>query len=350
MANWRTGIVPDEVQECDDAHTVSSWFEGQRDQCTVATMPISSLHPSDSPRLTGENADHVRVLAELEKTLPPIIVNRSTMRVIDGMHRLRAAKIRGQDKIEVQLFEGDERDAFVLAVEANIKHGLPLSLADRTAAAARIVSSHPQWSDRTIASSTGLAARTVGAIRRRSTAENPQSNTRVGRDGRIRPLNAAEGRRIAAELLTENPHTPLREIANTAGISLGTAQNVRKRLLRGEDPLPKRNESNQGEEGERWKARSRTETLPRQPSDKAAGPRSAEDRALILQRLRRDPSIRFTETGRVLIRLLHALAVDSKEWERLIDSLPAHCRPTVTDAAHACAQAWHHFAHQLQRR
>lgn len=336
--------VPNEVREYDDVYPAASWRKIQQDQHPVVTIPISSLQSSDSPRLAGVNDDHVHALAELEVALPPILVNHSTMRVIDGMHRLRATMLRGQNEIDARFFEVDGRDAFVIAVEANIKHGLPLSLADRTAAAARIVSSHPQWSDRAIAASTGLAGKTVGAIRRHTIAENAQLEVRVGRDGRIRPLNAAEGRRIAVELMTERPDTSLREIASAAGISLGTAQDVRERLRRGDDPiLLKRHE------GKR-KSQTEPEILPSQRSNKTVGRASAEDRALALLKLRRDPSLRFTEAGRVLISLLNALAVDTKEWERLIDSLPAHCTSTVSHAALACAQAWQEFADQLERR
>ena len=70
------------------------------------------------------------------------------MRVIDGTHRLRAALLRGVDVIDVLYFDGPDADAFVLAVELNHTHGLPLSRADRTAAAERIIGSHPDWSDR----------------------------------------------------------------------------------------------------------------------------------------------------------------------------------------------------------
>lgn len=332
-----------EHQGYDDVHAVASWRANQQNRHPAVTVPISSLQSSDSPRLAGEDADHVRALAESEVILPPIIVNRSTMRVIDGMHRLRAAVLRGQDEIEVRFFEGAEGDAFVLAVEANIRHGLPLSLSDRTAAATRIVSSHPQWSDRGIASLTGLAGKTVGAIRRCSTAENSQLNTRIGRDGRIRPLNTAEGRRIAAELMVERPDTSLREIASAAGISLGTAQNVRERLRRGEEAiLPKRYEGEQ-------KRQAKPEGSPSRRDKKNARP-LAENRALVLQNLRRDPSLRSTETGRSLIHMLHPLVVDTKEWKRLIDNLPGHCTSTVSDAARACAQVWQEFADQVERR
>jgi hypothetical protein len=77
---------------------------------------------------------------------------------------------------------------------------------------------------------------------------------------------------------------------------------------------------------------------------------TVKDRALILQNLKRDPSLRLADAGRVLIRLLHALTIGTKEWDRLIDSVPAHCTPMVSDAARACADAWQELADQLERR
>lgn len=317
----------------------------QQDHLRVVTMPISSLVPSDSPRLAGENMEHARVLAESEVTFPPIVVNRSTMRVIDGMHRLQAAVLRGQHDIEVRFFDGNEGDAFVFAVEANITHGLPLSLADRTTAAARIIRSHPQWSDRAIASVAGLAAKTVGAIRRRSTGNGPQSNARVGRDGRVRPLSTAEGRTLAGELMKAKPDASLREIASAAGISLGTAQDVRERLRRGENPvLPEKPESASennpsSNDGPGPEANNRIKHATQKP---------IKNRAIILQNLRRDPSLRFADVGRVLLRLLHALTIEEREWQRLINNLPAHCTPMVSAAARACADTWLEFAEQLK--
>jgi hypothetical protein len=182
-------------------------------------------------------------------------------------------------------------------------------------------------------------------IRQRSTTENPQSNARVGRDGRIRPLNAAEGRRIAGELMVDKPDASLREIASAAGISLGTAQNVRERLRRGEEPVvPKRHEGGQR------KGQTKLDGKLSSCVNKIVCRTPAEDRAVVLQKLCRDPSLRCTETGRLLIRLLQALAVDTKGWERLIDNLPAHCTSIVSDAARACAQVWQEFADKLERR
>lgn len=127
-------------------------------------------------------------------------------------------------------------EVFRLAVSANVTHGLPLNKAERQAAAARIIRSHPQASDRSIAQTTGLAAKTVARIRRRSHVD--ETDRRVGQDGRVRPLNTADGRRIASRAITDRPDASLREIAQEAGISIGTVRNVRARLEAGEDPVP----------------------------------------------------------------------------------------------------------------
>src|SRR5262249_40925371 len=161
--------------------------------------------------------------------LPPILLHRQTMQVIDGMHRLRAAILRGEEEIEAIFFEGSGEMAFVLAVEANIKHGLPLSLADRQAAARRILGSNPEWSDRAIGASTGLSAKTIAAIRR-TTEDSPQLNSRIGRDGRVRPLDAADRRRRAVEVINSRPNTSLRQVAEAAGVSVGTVRDVRERM------------------------------------------------------------------------------------------------------------------------
>lgn len=210
------------------------------DETSVQVLPIDAVLPSDSPRLRGENAEHVKVLAQASAPLPPIVVHQSTMRVIDGMHRLRAAELRGAAEIAVHFFDGDEQAAFVLAVESNISHGLPLTLADRIAAAERILTPSPQWSDRAVAAKTGLAAGTVAGIRQRLPAASDQPSARVGKDGRVRPLNNAAGRRLASALMAERPDATLREIARDAGISAATALDVRARLGRGEDPVPRR--------------------------------------------------------------------------------------------------------------
>ena len=83
----------------------------------VLKIPIVSLLPADSPRSCGEDGEHIQRLAESGAELPPILVQRGTMRVIDGMHRLRAAILNGYHSIEVEFFDGGDEEAFIRAVE-----------------------------------------------------------------------------------------------------------------------------------------------------------------------------------------------------------------------------------------
>jgi ParB-like chromosome segregation protein Spo0J len=59
------------------------------------------------------------------------------MRVVDGVHRLRALELCGVDTIEV--VDIDECDPFIRAVDENVLHSLPLSVDERTVAAFKII-------------------------------------------------------------------------------------------------------------------------------------------------------------------------------------------------------------------
>jgi hypothetical protein len=304
-------------------------------------VPICSLRSGESPRLEGEDKAHIARLAESETPLPPILVDRRTMRVIDGMHRLMAASLQGREMVEVEFFDGSPADAFLLAVKANTTHGLPLSLADRRAAAVRIISLYPEMSDRALGETAGLAARTVGAIRRRSTDEASQLNARIGRDGKARPLNAVEGRLRAAALLTQHPEASLREVARGAGVSPATALDVRQRLERGEEPASSRLENAQGS----GDVSERAQQVP--PRDKTA---PAPTATAALQRLLHDPSLRHTEQGRLLLRLLQLNAVGAQELPAVVAALPPHATATVIDLARQFGQMWMEVAQELQAR
>nr|WP_326887748.1 ParB N-terminal domain-containing protein [Actinocrinis sp.] len=314
----------------DSAAGLRFFSSGVLDLRAAVTVPLSSLRGTDSPRLTGENDDHALALAESGALLPPVIVHRTTMRVIDGAHRVNAAKRRGETEIAAVFFDGTENDAFVLGVELNISHGLPLSLADRKAAAARIIFTHQHWSDRAVAAVTGLAHQTVGAVRR-STGDAAHLNDRVGRDGRSRPLDAAEGRKLAAEFLARNPGASLREIAKAAGISPGTASNVRARVLRGEDPLPRRRKSSTARTG----------------SGRVRVVMPLREQGSTIRHLRSDPSFRSKEAARMLLRLVEGHATVEPEWRRIVEAVPPHLRPKVVELATSCLGAWQSLVDEL---
>jgi ParB-like chromosome segregation protein Spo0J len=331
--------------ECDRTAANPAGVAPGAEVCTreVVAVPVFSLWPGESPRLEGEDKAHIARLAESETPLPPILVDRRSMRVIDGMHRFMAATLKGQETIDVVFFDGSADDAFLRAVEANVTHGLPLSHADRSAAAARIIASHSHMSDRAIAESVGLAAKTVAAIRRRSTDAVPQLNARVGRDGRVRPLSSVEGRLRAAELLAEHPRASLREVARGAGVSPATARDVRRRLERGEEPAPARGGlgGGFGESAAPGRAGQRARRTVRvvQPAP-----------AFVLEKLLRDPSLRHNEQGRRLLRLLQHNAAGAQERSAVIAAVPPHCAVLVMQLARQYSQMWLDFAQELNER
>ena len=78
------------------------------DKLALVTLSIGDLNLSGSPRQGGESDKHIRLLAEAGDDLPPILVHAPTMRIIDGVHRVLAAKMRGEHEIQARLFDGDE--------------------------------------------------------------------------------------------------------------------------------------------------------------------------------------------------------------------------------------------------
>lgn len=418
----------------------------------VERVAVDSLCSADSPRLVGENVEHIRVLAESGADLPPILVHRPTMRVVDGMHRLRATALRGEREIAVRFLDGPEPDVFVVAVRANTTHGLPLTRADRNAAATRIIRSHPQWSDRMIASFAGLSPKTVGSIRRRLGDDLPAAPVRIGRDGRTRPVDGSGARSATGEFIRAHPDATLRQIAGAAGVSRSTARDVRRRLEleEGEPGVPMQRSpvfrslphpgrgagagiagaepgsvtgtgSGSGAgAGARagtgavavpvrgavgsvaptvTSAASVPSAAPAMPATSGtsttsataavsarlvpgpaegtgagaggvavtavpgtgagttgtgtgtgAGGSSGAGAAELIPILKRDPSIRFTDSGRLLLRLLDAATLPQDEWSRLIESLPAHCVDMVAHVARACGEVWLNVAQEVDSR
>lgn len=255
------------------------------EESQVTRVPIAALRPADSPRRNGEDASHVRLLAGSYDSLPPILVHRPTMRVIDGMHRLRAARLNGQSDIDVTYYDGDEAGAFIEAVRANVTHGLPLTLADRRAAAVRILESYPEMSDRSVGALTGLSGKTVGAARRRAGDRLPHPAYRLGRDGRRRPSRQpAEGKADAVAV--------------------------------------------------------------RRKSTRSA---RVEDTRSILPALARDPALRHSERGRTLVRWLTTRSLEPAEWNELVGAVPAHWIESMVQLATANAREWERLASRLRR-
>jgi ParB-like chromosome segregation protein Spo0J len=317
----------------------------------VELAEIAVLRDGLSPRLDGTSPAHIKQLADLADEVPPIVVQRSSLRVVDGMHRLEAARSRGERLVPVVYFDGTDEEAFVAAVRLNAVHGMPLSARDRSAAMERILAAHPYWSDRRIAAVCGVAPTTVAA-RRRSANDRNRLNIRIGQDGRRRPLSAQEGRRIATEIMRSRPGASLREVAREAGISVGTAMDVRRKLAAqngevgpdeaGATPLPAARTDPTDQ------AQSKV-TVPRSAGEwpPATGPGSEPDVRARLENLVQDPSLRYTERGRALLRLASTTLAFILQSDGVAENVPGHCRDSLRAIAEACAGGWREFGERL---
>ncbi|OII69365.1 MULTISPECIES: ParB N-terminal domain-containing protein [unclassified Streptomyces] len=324
----------------------------------VERVPVELLRTGFSPRVDGEDADHIRILAENADNLPPILVHRESMMVIDGAHRLRVSELLGSDHIAARFFDGDQADARLLAVAANIAHGRPLSTADRSAAAMRIFAAHPQWSDRAVAAVAGLSPKKIARLRKELAL--PQSDSRVGRDGRVRPIDPARRRERAGELILSNPDFSLRQIAAEVGLAPATVADVRDRIRRGESPVPNsvRGRSTQPSETTRHPeqpaaVRAVSSRLPatRALADEIAPDMVAlQDVRKITSKLARDPSLRHNTSGRSLLRLLDVCALITLDRRKITDTVPAHCKESVAQLAREYSGMWRWLAEDLVRQ
>ena len=300
--------------------------------------PVDALSPGPFLREAGTNATHVQLLVSAADTaeLPPILVQQDGSRVIDGLHRLAAAKIRGDRVIKARFLDCTDSQALVLAIKANSAHGFPLSKADRLSGANRVLAEHPDWSDRSIAGITGLSAKTIASLRDRSAGHADPDGKRLGRDGRRRPVSAGAGRRRAAQYLSAHPDAPLRQVAQEADVSLGTVHDVSSRLRHGVGPERVGAERGGAERGgHRPPVRRNHVDVPATWTE-------------VVTKMAGDPSVRYTEGGKEFLRWMTQHAADPAGWRTFINTIPAHWADVIAPIAEAIGREWHLYAQRLE--
>jgi ParB-like chromosome segregation protein Spo0J len=358
------------------------------DQLPEVSVPVSSLVPGFHLRQDGTDAAHVRLLADAAGSarLPSILVQRCGTRIIDGMHRVEVAKLRGEWNIRARIVDCTDEEALVLAVKSNTLHGLPLTRADRISSAKRILADHADWSDRSVAVITGLSAKAIASLRNSSTGEIPFYGKRLGRDGKRRPIVPSEGRRRAAEYISAHPDASLREVARETDVSLGTVHDVRERMRRGEEQhghVPARPAQQAaaaqtelapadgpGPVTAEPASTGPTSTGPAIMRPAPAGPApegpsvtSPPIRALhaavaargaprvawstVATKLAGDPTIRYTEGGRAFLRWMSGHSMQSDEWREFVDAIPQHWLDEVSRIAVSMSEEWRQFADRL---
>jgi ParB-like chromosome segregation protein Spo0J len=202
----------------------------------VVKAAVGKLAAGSSFRDGGLCAEHVERLVALGGSWPPIVVTRVGGLVVDGAHRVAAARRLGLARLDAVLFDGGEEDAFIEFLRRNVAHGLLLTLQERKQAAVRVLRVHAAWSDRRVAELCGISPKTVGRLRADTkscpTEEDPQldMSTRVGRDERARPVRRGSVRSRVMEALRAQPTASLRVIAAEVGVSPETVRLVRMNL------------------------------------------------------------------------------------------------------------------------
>jgi len=319
-------------------------------------ITVSSLVPGLYLRQAGTDSSHIRMLADVANSdsLPPILIQRHGNRIIDGMHRVEAAKLRGNEYIKARVIDCSDEEALVLAIKTNVRHGLPLSRADRISGAKRILAAHRDWSDRAVAEAAGLSAKSIASLRNRSVEEAQFYSKRLGRDGKRRPVSAAAGRQRAAEYMRVHPEAPLREVAREADVSLGTVHDVRERVRRGMDLIPGTHrrgaEMASGDPVECANARAPLSGIPH--SSRAERYTSSRQLAwpAISTKLTGDPALRYAEGGRAFLRWMAAHSSHPDEWREFIDAIPVHWARDISRVADAVSAEWREFAERLRER
>lgn len=196
------------------------------------------------PRITATSAvrsgidgAHVKVLAETLERCPPIVVSADGI-LVDGVHRLAAARRRGWKMIAaIVMPAASEADHLLAAARHNAAHGLPLSKGERRAAVRQLLALDATRSDRVLAEACGVSRNLVATLRRelnqRSGGASGHLNERerVGRDGRRYPSERKDVGPLAKAIVRLDPQVSVRALAGRLGVSSGTAHRHRADAL-----------------------------------------------------------------------------------------------------------------------
>jgi ParB-like chromosome segregation protein Spo0J len=317
---------------------------------SIHLISLDSLGTHEGIRSGGLSEGHIALLMETADEWPPILVWEDENMVVDGAHRVEAARRLGLRSIAAAFFYGTREAAFVESIRRNVDHGLPLSVGDRRRSARRILSRHAEWSDRRIASVCGLSGKTVARMRHETLSLVQPSDgvvvgfdRRVGRDGKERPVRGAEVRDRIRQALEDNPTGSLRAIAALAGASPETVRSVKARLA---DEAPRRRMVEPaGVMSEMYgHVTAPTTTIGRVPS--TSGDREVD---LAPSKWLSDPALLACRQGSDFAQWFESNRVD-EDWHRYVPGVPLGRVYEIVDEARRRAATWMTFASVLEGR
>lgn len=105
---------------------------------SVRSISLGDIHPSRKFQVRSEliNAEQVDRYAENMAhgdKFPPVLIGQigQSYYVLDGFHRIEAAKHIGRTEVTAKVAKMTARDAAAFAIDANTPNGLPLNYSDR---------------------------------------------------------------------------------------------------------------------------------------------------------------------------------------------------------------------------
>ena len=211
----------------------------------IVRIELDKIGGDQDIRADRLNLDHVEAMRPFVDSLPPVTLRPHKRdghyEIIDGSHRVSAHRRENRAVIDAIVLELDDASAIEVGTKANIAHGRPLVVEDRRRNARRLIAAAPDWSDRRIAESCGLAHATVAGLRPvegsggQSDHLNRPAPKRTGGDGKSYPTpDAAAANRASAEkIVEENPDVTVSELAEKSGVSKGTASGIKNGKTRG---------------------------------------------------------------------------------------------------------------------
>ncbi len=295
---------------------------------TAHMMDVKLLRIGLSPRFGEQDAEHAQALAYRFDECPPILVDKRTSTVIDGVHRLLAARMIGRTRVEVRYFDGTIEEAFVEAVKTNISHGKPLTLSEREAAAIRILGMRSEWSDRLVASACGLSDKTVGRLRK-STADIPQVAKRIGRDGRYRPTDLKQRPSKIPAARSGQPSTKADDVVRPWSNATPTVMGAGEHLNRG-GVFPTA--------GKDERYGTPTDLYAQRFADSSPVPWNADQAILALP------------GGREFAEWLEQTRVSQGHWERHIAEIPIGRIPQLIEDARSRSVEWAKLVNCLEEQ
>jgi ParB-like chromosome segregation protein Spo0J len=303
----------------------------------IVELAVDEIVVGPLIRAAGVRAEHVDALSELDGRWPPIVVTADDHVVVDGVHRLEAARKLGMRRVSCMLFRGEGGDAFAEAVRLNVRQGLPLSFDDRERAAREVLHAHPQWSDRRIAELCGLAHGTVARLRSVcASGDAVHLDTREGRDGRARPVDPAAVRSAIRDAIVEHPDASLRAIARLVGSTPSTVRSVRARMTDGSERVL----------SELPTAAYRREAIAH--DDERTGELLAFS-GVAARVLSDDSALNNTPERRAFVDWFERTAIED-DWSAFVGGPPLSRVYELSDEARRRADRWRAFADALERR